>query len=398
MNQHILTDEQFILKAAEAVEIVRSGGSYGEAAKETGLTKWTVKKHCLISGIHSALAGNPNLVKAAKIANHSWNNPEKRKKRIENIKKSYETSGLRESRKQEALDQWEAKRDQALVGAVVTKDGEPDYNPPNDLKTVRKNLYLRAESKCEECGLSDEQSLSEKGRRLNLHHLSYEKIIPDLEDTQLLCHSCHSKKHGRNSTLEERRSTVFKKIGQLLESLGIGKDDPNFDETPRRFGDYLLEHFVTQDQFDASLEDFSSAAFPSDYKGMIVQTGIEAYGMCPHHLLPIVYNIHVGYIPSTQTIGLSKLARLAQTCGKLPILQESLSGLITKSMVRILNTQDVITLVCGEHMCMTCRGIKARGAETTTCAVDGVFKEQGNPARMEFFEHVKSARSNKSIF
>ena len=54
----------------------------------------------------------------------------------------------------------------------------------------------------------------------------------------------------------------------------------------------------------------------------------------------------------------------------------------------ILNTNDIIVVVEGEHSCMTARGIKSRGSQTRTATVRGKFKTN-TELRKEAYELFK---------
>jgi len=51
---------------------------------------------------------------------------------------------------------------------------------------------------------------------------------------------------------------------------------------------------------------------PAKYTEMVISKHNTAFGVCPHHLLPVVYRISMAYIPTNKVLGLSKLSRLAR--------------------------------------------------------------------------------------
>ena len=46
---------------------------------------------------------------------------------------------------------------------------------------------------------------------------------------------------------------------------------------------------------------------------MVIVEGIKEVGLCKHHLLPILMNITIAYVPDKRILGLSKLSRIADT-------------------------------------------------------------------------------------
>jgi GTP cyclohydrolase I len=49
----------------------------------------------------------------------------------------------------------------------------------------------------------------------------------------------------------------------------------------------------------------------------------------------------------------------------------------------------VIVTVVATHSCVSCRGIKHQGASMVTTKANGVFIENDNLARKEFFDSIK---------
>ena len=90
-----------------------------------------------------------------------------------------------------------------------------------------------------------------------------------------------------------------------------------------------------------------------------------------------MYNmkVSVAYIPNGKVIGLSKVARIADMVGKRLQLQERIGTDISYIMKKVVDTEDVMVVIEGEHSCMTARGIKSRGAVTRTSCISGVFEE-----------------------
>jgi len=63
-------------------------------------------------------------------------------------------------------------------------------------------------------------------------------------------------------------------------------------ETPTRMAN-MYAHFFRNENV---LQHFEKK-FPTQNKQMVILKDIECFGMCPHHLIPVVYNVHIGYIP-----------------------------------------------------------------------------------------------------
>src|SRR5699024_12029249 len=92
---------------------------------------------------------------------------------------------------------------------------------------------------------------------------------------------------------------------------------------------------------------------------------IPFHSTCEHHLLPVIVQAHVAYIPKDgQVIGLSKLARIVEDFALRPQLQERLTNQVADVLAEELGAEGVFVVLEAEHMCMTLRGIKKPGAKT----------------------------------
>lgn len=188
---------------------------------------------------------------------------------------------------------------------------------------------------------------------------------------------------------EDCSDKVFFAASDLLGALGVDLTDENYRETPARFGSYLEAAFTYDISKD--LEKWKKSVFPTKYAGMITQTGVQGYSMCPHHLLPVEYKIDLAYIPRDSVIGLSKLARIAIACCKTPALQEDLAVNIADTLEEVLQTDNVAVLASGVHSCMTVRGVRASGSKTITSIFRGDFYSDLN-TRNEFLSLARMAQ------
>lgn len=173
---------------------------------------------------------------------------------------------------------------------------------------------------------------------------------------------------------------------KILIGLGLDVNDPNFVGTPNRIVEMYEEIFaglLTANLED--LEDHLTRTFPCSYDQMIIVKDIEAWSTCPHHFLPVKYNVHLGYLPNEQVLGLSKPARVVQMLARRPVLQEQLTDDIVEYLERVLKPRGVAVQVTGAHHCMIVRGVKAH-ANATTRAITGVFRDPS--VKQEFLASI----------
>lgn len=174
-------------------------------------------------------------------------------------------------------------------------------------------------------------------------------------------------------------------IGRVLDRLELQwKDDPSMRDTPTRVAKYLLEYRQPLDRSGV----FTTFEVQKGYHEIISQTNIPFRMVCEHHLLPAWGRAHLGYIPNTRVLGLSKMVRLVNAVGhERPSLQEHIGSRIVDLMEEHLDPQGVALVIQAEHGCVACRGTKSPDVVTTTSHIRGVFRDN-IPARQEFMSLI----------
>lgn len=178
----------------------------------------------------------------------------------------------------------------------------------------------------------------------------------------------------------------YTKILEGIKTLGFDVADANFAETARRAAKGLHDLIHDQKQVDTEVELLLSKTFPAKYSEMVISKHNMAFGVCPHHLLPVIYRISLAYIPTEKVLGLSKLSRLARMMARAPRLQEDLTQELSDILHLRLQSQGSAVYIEGMHMCMAARGVGAHEARLVTSGVRGVFLELAT--REEFIKLV----------
>lgn len=174
------------------------------------------------------------------------------------------------------------------------------------------------------------------------------------------------------------------------------RNDPHSADTPRR----VAKSFVN-DLFRGCYENAPKVtAFENNehYDGMVFEGGIPIKSMCSHHHLPFVGVAHVAYIPSAtgKVIGLSKLNRIVEFYSRRPQVQESLTMQIHDAIANICKgTLGVAVMISATHTCACLRGVKHDGCEMKTSKLSGVFMDNTNLSRNEFYQFVADMDKRK---
>jgi GTP cyclohydrolase IA len=178
----------------------------------------------------------------------------------------------------------------------------------------------------------------------------------------------------------------YEKIIEAIGVLGFTTDDPNFIGTAARAAKGLHELIHDQKQVRVEIEALLAKTFPAKYTEMVISKHNTCFGVCPHHLLPVIYRISMAYIPTDKVLGLSKLSRLARLISRGPRLQEDLTHELADALHTNLASQGSAVYIEGLHMCMAARGVGAHEARLVTSGVRGVFLELAT--REEFIKLV----------
>lgn len=198
------------------------------------------------------------------------------------------------------------------------------------------------------------------------------------------CDTCFNKQNDVTKVANAKEN-IQQGVKLILKGLNnaydMDIDNENFVDTPSRVAKSFLEIASGEENTWGQIREILSKSFPSEYKGMVVESGIECFSCCPHHLLPVSYIVNIGYIPKDRCLGLSKLARIVKVLAARLVLQETLTSDITKALM-LLEPLGTVIQLSGKHLCMGCRGVKQPNVVTMTSDITGAFK---NPETREEF-------------
>ena len=183
----------------------------------------------------------------------------------------------------------------------------------------------------------------------------------------------------------------YEKILAGIGELGYDITDANFIDTATRAAKGFHELINDQAKVKGEVDALLAKCFPAKFREMVISKQNTVFGMCPHHLLPVIYRVSMAYIPVDRVLGLSKLSRLARLIARGPRLQEDLTHELAELLHVQLESQGSAVYVEGLHMCMAARGVGAHEARLVTSAVRGVFLEVAT--RQEFIKLVTTPPS-----
>jgi GTP cyclohydrolase I len=174
------------------------------------------------------------------------------------------------------------------------------------------------------------------------------------------------------------RAAAERAVADLLRALGQDPSSVHTRDTPRRVAAAYAELLTPR--------SFNLTTFPNDegYDELVLARDIPVHSLCQHHLLPFSGVAHVAYLPGERILGLSKLARVVELFARDLQVQERLTKQVADWLQEHLEPKGVGVVIEAEHLCMSLRGVQARGSTTVTSALHGLLRDQPS-SRAEFF-------------
>ncbi|MEY4589769.1 MAG: hypothetical protein RL497_1845 [Pseudomonadota bacterium] len=175
-------------------------------------------------------------------------------------------------------------------------------------------------------------------------------------------------------------------FAQIITQAGEDLTRPGLKDTPLRAAKAF--NYLTKGYRESLDEIVNGALFPSDANEMIIVKDIELFSMCEHHLLPFIGKAHVGYIPSGQVLGLSKVARIVDMFARRLQIQEQLTHQIATTIQEVTGAVGVGVIIEAKHLCMMMRGVEKQNSVMKTSAMLGNFRSN-SATRTEFLSLLR---------
>jgi GTP cyclohydrolase IA len=194
---------------------------------------------------------------------------------------------------------------------------------------------------------------------------------------------------GRPSRAEAEQA-----VRTLIRWAGDDPDREGLIETPARVARAYEQWFAG---YGEEPEELLQRTFEevAGYDEMVLMRGIRFESHCEHHMAPIIGRAHIGYVPHSRVVGISKLARLVEVYAKRLQIQERITAEIANTLERVLQPLGVAVIIEGTHGCMTSRGVSQRDATMVTSRMLGVFRDQPE-TRHEFLSAIDLRGSMRS--
>lgn len=188
-----------------------------------------------------------------------------------------------------------------------------------------------------------------------------------------------------NKLIRPTRAEAEAAVEILIRWAGDDPSREGLSDTPARVVKAYSEFFSG---YQEDPEEILARTFEEveGYDDWVVLRDIRLESHCEHHMVPIIGQVHLAYIPDGRVVGISKLARIVDAFGKRLQTQETLTSLIANAVDKHLKPLGVAVLVEASHQCMTMRGVHKPGTSMITSRMIGVFRD--DPRLEERFMHM----------
>jgi GTP cyclohydrolase I len=189
------------------------------------------------------------------------------------------------------------------------------------------------------------------------------------------------------------RDEAERAVRTLLQWAG---DDPQREglvDTPARVAKAFEDWFSGYDQ---DPEAYLARTFEevAGYDDMVILKDIRFESHCEHHLAPIIGRAHVGYLPTSRVVGISKLARVVEAFARRLQVQEKMNAQIAHCIQKVLEPKGVAVVIEAGHQCMTTRGVHKTGVTMVTSSMLGAFRDNSD-TRREFLNMIGNPSSRE---
>jgi GTP cyclohydrolase IA len=175
-------------------------------------------------------------------------------------------------------------------------------------------------------------------------------------------------------------------VRTLLRWAGEDPAREGLRKTPQRVAEAYREWFSG---YAVDPREYLGRTFRemAGYDEMVVLRDIEFESHCEHHMAPIIGKAHVGYLPRSKVVGISKLARVVDVFARRFQVQEKMTAEIARCIDEVLQPRGVGVVIEATHECMTTRGVHKRGVSMITSKMLGAFRDDAR-TRGEFLTFI----------
>ncbi|PBK72889.1 GTP cyclohydrolase I [Armillaria solidipes] len=217
-------------------------------------------------------------------------------------------------------------------------------------------------------------------------HAPVDTLVPDVNGLGWPAKSTYSRLTATAEEKKEREQKIAAAVRTILDCIGEDPDREGLLRTPDRYAQAVM--WMTRGYEERLADVINDAVFAEDHDEMVIVRDIDISSLCEHHLVPFTGKVAIAYIPNKLVLGLSKLARIAETFSRRLQVQERLTKQIAIAIQEAIKPRGVAVVMEATHLCMTMRGVQKPGAITVTSCMLGCFRTH-QKIREEFLSLIK---------
>jgi GTP cyclohydrolase I len=198
--------------------------------------------------------------------------------------------------------------------------------------------------------------------------------------------NARAKSAGASRSARPSRADAEAAVRTLIRWTGDDPDREGLRATPSRVVRAYEEWFSG---YKDEPRDYLKRTFEETggYDEVVVLRDIRFESHCEHHMCPIIGRVHIGYLPRSRVVGISKLARLVDVYARRLQIQEKMTAEIASCLDAVLKPHGVAVVTEATHQCMTTRGVHKTGVSMVTSRMLGVFRDHAE-TRQEFLAAI----------
>ncbi|KAG7097241.1 hypothetical protein E1B28_004612 [Marasmius oreades] len=207
---------------------------------------------------------------------------------------------------------------------------QPDSPPARTTPHIRDGYGFRTPSG----GTTPAKSASRK---------TLENLVPDSYGLGWPAKSTYSRLTATPEERAARERKLAEAVRTILDCIGEDPDREGLLRTPERYAQAVM--WMTKGYEERLADVINDAIFAEDHDEMVLVRDIDISSLCEHHIVPFTGKVAIAYIPNKLVLGLSKLARIAETFSRRLQVQERLTKQIAIAIQEAIKPRGVAVVM-----------------------------------------------------
>ena len=178
-----------------------------------------------------------------------------------------------------------------------------------------------------------------------------------------------------NVSNKPSKESAILAVNTLLKYIGVDTENEHLRETAKRVINSYDEIYKGYNTKISDIINAEKVFTKEQFNDVVLLKKIEFNSVCAHHMLPIVGEASVAYIPNKKISGISKIAKVVEMFARRLQIQENMTAEIGEAIWQALNPLGTAVKISASHYCMIMRGVQKKNTVMDTYHFTGCFKE-----------------------